>query len=156
MRREALGVGTDSAEGTLDDFFCRRAADRDGVAVEIAVRTGEEGSVRCQFRALGLLCEIAFEGATEFRTDRNVAGGAAAALQETGRESDPRADLAVEEDVTDGQRQHLGNPEAEEHLRRNEGAVARLDATDVPNKTPFFPRIERAGARESGGVMRFE
>ncbi len=95
-------------------------------------------------------CEIAFEGAAEFRTDRHAAGRAAVAFEEAGWESDPRANLAVEENVADGQRQHLGNPEAEEHLRGNESAVSRFDPTDVSDKTPFFPRRERAGAGEAG------
>jgi hypothetical protein len=95
-----------------------------------------------------LLREIALEGAAEFRTDGHAARRAAAALEKKGWESDPRADPAVAEYVTDGQRQHLGNPEAKEHLRGNEGTVPRIDATDVPDKTPFFPRSERAGAGE--------
>jgi hypothetical protein len=102
------------------------------------------------------MCEIAFEGAAEFRTDRHATSCAAAAFEETGWESDPRANLAVEEDVADRQCQHLGNPEAEEHLRGNEGAVARVYAADVPDKTPFFPRGEWSGAGEAGGVVWFK
>ncbi len=99
VRREALRVGADPAEGTLDDFFRGRAADGEGVAVWFAVRTREEGSVRCQIGTPGLLYEIAFEGTAEFRTDGHAAGCAAAAFEEAGWESDPRANLAVEEDM---------------------------------------------------------
>lgn len=101
-------------------------------------------------------CGIAFEGAAESRTDRHAASRAEAAFEETGWESESRPDLAVQEHVIDGQRQHLRNPETEKHLSAIEDAVAHVDATDVPNKTPFFTRREETGAGEAGWLVRFE
>jgi hypothetical protein len=89
------------------------------------------------------LCEEAFERAMQFRADRYAPRIAAFAFEEAGWEGDAAADLALLHDVAHCERQYFGNSKPEEHLRRNEGAVAWAGTTNVSKEGSFFDCSER-------------
>ena len=88
------------------------------------------------------LREVRFECAAQLRPDRHAARVAAFSFEEAGWESEVAADLAVVQHVADRKGEDFGDAEAEEHLRSDEGAIARIQPADVSEENSLFARGE--------------
>lgn len=149
---QSLRVVADHAERSFDDLFRHRTGDRFRSTVDGVEPAAEEWFARGEGVLSGALAEVAPKCTVQFRADRHTARVATFAFEEAGWESDVGADLAMVQNVADFECEDFGDPEAEKHLRGDQGAIARIQAADMPEEDSLFAFGEGTRAGETSAI----